>query len=877
MLGFIKNIFHGNKLNALRARAAAITALEPEVQQLSDEALREESAKLKAAAGGGTPLDDMLPRAFALSREAARRTLGQRPYDVQLMGGMVLHEGGIAEMMTGEGKTLAAVAPAYLNALAGRGVHVVTVNEYLARRDAVWMGQIYRALGLTVACLVPNAAYLYDPAYKVPAESEKKNGGEGESTLLDKERDATGSFLVQQEFLRPITRREAYLADVTYGTNHEFGFDYLRDNLSYSLFDQVQSARGSNYYAIIDEVDSILIDEARTPLIIAAPDTESSEYYKTFTRVVRDLQPETHYTVDEKTKSVSIINEGIEKVEVMLGVRDLYGPQNLRLVHYLEESLKAKALFHRDKDYVVKNGEIVLVDEFTGRLLHGRRYSGGLHQAIEAKESVPVQQESKTYARVSIQNYFRLYKKLAGMTGTAQTSAEEFHKVYGMEVSSIPPNKPFVRKDLADVIYKTAPARWEAVAKEIRARHEKGQPVLVGTTSIAKNELLSGFLQREHVPHEVLNAKNNEHEGAIIAQAGRAGAVTVATNMAGRGVDIILGGNPQDPEQSRRVCELGGLHVVGTERHEARRIDNQLRGRAGRQGDPGSSRFYLSLEDDLLRVFGGEMIKNLMTRFDLPEDQPIEAGIVSKAVAQAQAKVEGATFDMRKHLLEYDDVLNKQRSAVYARRQEIMESMNKGELTKLVFEAAEGHAKMLVPQGLAEDAEFADEAKEVLKKSLEEAGIFSPTTYNLQPTTYKSVKDLMTKRSLEASADPQTLGRMLNILDLLWMNHLEDLEALNESIGLRAYAQKDPLVEYRHEAHRLFRSFWVNFNAWIFLNVFRLAKAANSKEQIVNRELPVVPKPLSPNGSQLMANVKVGRNDPCPCGSGKKYKKCHGA
>ncbi|MBI2888992.1 MAG: preprotein translocase subunit SecA [Candidatus Liptonbacteria bacterium] len=875
MLGIVKNIFSGRKLNAFRERAVAITALEPEVQQLSDEALREESAKLKTLAGSGTPLDDMLPRAFALSREAARRTLGQRPYDVQLMGGMVLHEGGIAEMMTGEGKTLAAVAPAYLNALGGKGVHVVTVNEYLARRDAVWMGQIYRALGLSVACLVPNAAYLYDPTYKAPAESEKKKEGEGESKLLDKERDETGSFLVQQEFLRPITRREAYLADVTYGTNHEFGFDYLRDNLSYSLFGQVQSARGSNYYAIIDEVDSILIDEARTPLIIAAPDTESSEYYKTFTRVVRDLQPETHYTVDEKTKSVCIVNEGIEKVEAMLGVRDLYGPQNLRLVHYLEESLKAKALFHRDKDYVVKNGEIVLVDEFTGRLLHGRRYSGGLHQAIEAKESVPVQQESKTYARISIQNYFRLYKKLAGMTGTAQTSAEEFHKVYGMEVTSIPPNKPFVRKDLADVIYKTAETRWMAAAKEIKARHEKGQPVLVGTTSIAKNELLSAFLEREHVPHEVLNAKNNEREGAIIAQAGRAGAVTVATNMAGRGVDIILGGNPPSAAEAEKVRAVGGLHVIGTERHEARRIDNQLRGRSGRQGDPGSSRFYLSLEDDLLRVFGGEMIKKLMTRFDLPEDQPIEAGIVSKAVAQAQAKVEGATFDMRKHLLEYDDVLNKQRSAVYARRQEIMESMNKGELTKLVFEAAEGHLKVLIPPE-AQAGDFSGEAKENVAKGLAEAGI-AEKGEEAHIANYATLKDILAKRSLEASADPQTLGRMLNILDLLWMNHLEDLEALNESIGLRAYAQKDPLVEYRHEAHRLFRSFWANFNAWIFLNVFRLARQGVAGKQPEN--VSVIPAKVRQAADSI---GKVGRNEPCPCGAKhedgrpKKYKHCHG-
>ncbi|MBI2623617.1 MAG: preprotein translocase subunit SecA [Candidatus Liptonbacteria bacterium] len=890
MLSLVKNIFAGRRLASLRARASAITALETEIERLSAAELLKESQALEAGAQSGTSLDEILPRAFALVREAARRTLNQRPYDVQLMGGIVLHEGGIAEMMTGEGKTLAAVAPAYLNALAGPpaggGVHVVTVNEYLARRDAVWMGQIYRALGLSVACLVPNAAYLYDPSYTQINADEKsaqiRADNPRESALLDKERDTTGSFMVQQEFLKPISRREAYLADITYGTNHEFGFDYLRDNLAYGLTQQVQTARGGHAYAIIDEVDSILIDEARTPLIIAAPDTESSEFYKTFMRVVRDLEKEKHYTVDEKFRAVSITNEGIEKVEKMLGAQDLYGPKNLRLVHYLEESLKAKALFHRDKDYVVKNGEIVLVDEFTGRLLHGRRYSGGLHQAIEAKEGVVVQQESKTYARVSIQNYFRLYKKLSGMTGTAQTSAEEFHKVYGVEVVSIPPNKPCVRKDEADFIYKTAEARWNAVVQDIKTAHEKGQPVLVGTTSIAKNELLDALLSRAYIPHEVLNAKNNEREGAIIAQAGKPGAVTVATNMAGRGVDIILGGNPQDPERSRRVREAGGLHVIGTERHEARRIDNQLRGRSGRQGDPGSSRFYLSLEDDLLRIFGGGMIKNLMTRFDVPEDQPIEAGIVSKAVAQAQAKVEGANFDMRKHLLEYDDVLNKQRTAVYKRRQEILGSVNKDDLRNFILESASVHASVLLPQGFAEDAAFPDDVKEALKKSLEEAGLVSPN-YQLSVANYASLKELLETQSAEAVNDPQTPARVLSILDLLWMNHLEDLEALMESIGLRAYGQRDPLVEYRHEAHRLFRGFWTNFNAWIFLNIFRMAKAANSQSQSANRVEPsAAQSSLSSNGYKLIANQKVGRNDPCPCGAKhedgrpKKYKHCHG-
>ncbi|MBM3257145.1 MAG: preprotein translocase subunit SecA [Candidatus Liptonbacteria bacterium] len=861
MLGLVKNIFAGRKLNTLKGKVEGITALEPEIEKLSDEGLLKESQALKEKVQGGTSLDEALPRAFALAREAARRTLNQRPYDVQLMGGIVLHEGGIAEMMTGEGKTLAAVAPSYLNALAGQGVHVVTVNEYLARRDAVWMGQIYRALGLSVACLVPNAAYIYDPVYKAPEPTAEQ------SALLDKERDTTGSFLVQQEFLRPISRREAYLADITYGTNHEFGFDYLRDNLAYSLEQQVQTARGRHTFAIIDEVDSILIDEARTPLIIAAPDTESSEFYKTFTRVVRDLEKDKHYTVDEKFRAVGITNDGIEKVEAIIGVRDLYGPQNLRLVHYLEESLKAKALFHRDKDYVVKNGEIVLVDEFTGRLLQGRRYSGGLHQAIEAKEGVVVQQESKTYARVSIQNYFRLYKKLSGMTGTAQTSAEEFFKVYGMDVTSIPSNKPFQRKDLPDLIYKNVKAKWEAVVKDIKDCHEKGQPVLVGTTSIAKNELLSTLLSQAHVPHEVLNAKNNEREGAIIAQAGKPGAVTVATNMAGRGVDILLGGNPPTPEEAAKVRDAGGLHVIGTERHEARRIDNQLRGRAGRQGDPGSSRFYLSLEDDLLRIFGGDMIKGLMERFNLPDDQPIEAGIVTKSVGQAQSKVEGANFDMRKHLLEYDDVLNKQRFSVYKKRQEILDSMNKEELGRLILESAEDHMQNIVPPELTESAEFSDEVKEVLKKAFEEAGI---KTEGAEIRNKEGLKNFLTKRTDEAVKDQQTPVRVLSILDLLWMNHLEDLEALMESIGLRAYGQKDPLVEYRHEAHRLFRGFWSSFDAWIFLNIFKMANPSGEVRTEVQPNS--TPKTVLPVGAG-----EVGRNAPCPCGSGKKYKKCHGA
>ncbi|MDZ4231304.1 MAG: preprotein translocase subunit SecA, partial [Patescibacteria group bacterium] len=551
-----------------------INALEKELSALKEEQLKEEGLKLRERAKAGESLDDFLPRAFALVREAAKRRLGQRHFDVQLWGGLVMHQSGIAEMMTGEGKTLAATAPVYLNALSGKGAHVVTVNDYLAKRDTAWMGQIYDALGLSVACLVHDAAYIYDPEWKLTKE---------EQIEIDKERDLKGSFEVKEEFLRPVARREAYAADITYGTNHEFGFDYLRDNLRRFKGEQVQ--RPLNF-AVVDEVDSILIDEARTPLIISFPDQGSSEYYKVFAQAVRQLKPDEDYVVDEKLRSAEITEPGIDRIEQMTNIKDLYAPENLRLAHYLEASLKARALYEKDKEYVIKNGEIIIVDQFTGRLMPGRRYSGGLHQAIEAKEGVPVQNESRTFAQITIQNYFRLYDKLSGMTGTAQTSAEEFHKVYSMEVISVPTNQPLVRDDRQDFIYKNLEAKYRAIVADVKERTAKGQPVLIGTVSIEKNEVLSGHLSKAGIAHEVLNAKNHEREGAIIAQAGRKGAVTVATNMAGRGVDIVLGGSHFSEESAKEVKEAGDLHVVGTERHEARRIDNQLRGRAGRQGDP---------------------------------------------------------------------------------------------------------------------------------------------------------------------------------------------------------------------------------------------------------------------------------------------------
>ncbi len=863
MLEGLKKMFQGRSLASLEANVREINALEPMLQGLSDADLTAKSLVLKERVKAGESLDSVAVEAFALVRETARRVLGQRPFDVQLLGGLVLHRGAVAEMMTGEGKTLAGVAPAYLNALTGAGVHVITVNEYLSRRDAVWMGKIYRLLGLTVGSIVPGAAFLYDPEWEIPKAEEEAE---------EKKVETTGSFLVQQEFLRPVSRQEAYRADITYGTNHEFGFDYLRDNLVYRPEDRVQ--RGHNF-AIIDEVDSILIDEARTPLIIAAPDAQSSEFYKAFARIAGNLEKDVDYEVDEKKKTITIHDAGVEKVEKLIGVQNIYAPENIRLVHYMEESVKAKALFQRDKDYVVKDGQVYIVDEFTGRLLVGRRYQAGLHQAIEAKEGVVVQQESRTYAKISTQNYFRMYRKISGMTGTAQTSAEEFYKVYNLEVESIPPNRGLARKDLNDLIYKNFTAKLNAIAADVKERQKKGQPVLLGTTSIAKNEIISAALSQAGIRHEVLNAKNNEREGAIIAQAGHSGAVTVATNVAGRGVDILLGGNPPDPAEAEKVRALGGLHVIGTDRHEARRIDNQLRGRAGRQGDPGSSQFFLSLDDDLLRIFGGDRIKGIMERFDLPENEPIEFGMVTKAVEQAQEKVEGANFDMRKHLLEYDDVLNKQRGAIYKRRNELLEMTDKVALADVIADAAAAHFNAAIAPGFGQDSQNDREAAEQeARKAFKDAGIVADAD------VLRTGEDFIVaiKEKSAAVADhPLAKHQIIGILDMLWMTNLEDLDALQESVGLRAYAQRDPLVEYRHEASRLFKDFWGNFNGWIFNNMFKLAAqtaggaASGSAAAGANFNLNIsAAAPASETGP----GAKIGRNDPCPCGSKKKWKHC---
>ncbi|MDP3724905.1 MAG: preprotein translocase subunit SecA [Nanoarchaeota archaeon] len=843
MKSFIKKLIEGDPVKKYWKRVLEINSKEKEFESLGKEELLEHSKELREKVGKGMPLEQVLPDAFALVREAAKRTLKQRHYDVQLLGGMVIHEGRVAEMLTGEGKTLVATLPVYLNALSGKGAHVITVNDYLARRDAIWMGQIYHALGMKTACIVHDAAYMYDPEFL--ATNEPK----GEGSELDKKRDEVGSFHIIEKFLRPVSRKDAYDAEITYGTNHEFGFDFLRDNIT---LDRKHRTQREYNYAIIDEVDSILIDEARTPLIISAPDAESSEYYKTFARLVEKLNNEEDYTFEEKTKTVSIQEPGIDKVEKLLNIENIFAPANSRLVHFFQESLKAKSLYLKDRDYVVHNGEIILVDQFTGRMLHGRRYSGGLHQAIEAKENVRVREENRTYATITIQNYFRLYKKIAGMTGTAETSSEEFFKVYGLEVVSIPPNKPVVRKDMSDMIYKMRTAKYKAIAEDVKKRSEAGQPVLLGTTSIEMNEVLSTFLRKEGVAHEILNAKNHEREGEIIAQAGRPGAVTVATNMAGRGVDIVLGGNPGTPEDKKKVLGAGGLHVIGTERHEARRIDNQLRGRSGRQGDPGSSQFYLSLEDDLMRIFGGDRLINLMNTLKVPDDQPIESGMVSKAINQAQSRVEGNNFDIRKHLLDYDDVLTRQRTAIYAKREKCLKAGDGNTILPLAKEFAESairDGEMIIEQMKTAGEE--GEKIEHHKKQLEEA-----------KRRFEHFPEAIEEERARAIAQS-----IVRVIDSLWVDHLEALESLRESVGIRAYGHREPLIEYRKEAHILYQAMQKNFEHLGGSIVFQLISAD------LRRTKPIEEKPrlATPAGKD-----KVGRNDPCPCGSGKKYKKCHG-
>jgi preprotein translocase subunit SecA len=817
-------------------------------------------------------LEPYVPEVFALTREAAKRTIKQRHYDVQLIGAYVLHLGKISEMKTGEGKTLVATLTGALNALTGQGVHVVTVNDYLAKRDCGWMGQVYDFLGITTATIIHNSAFLYDKSF------------EREDSLDEK-----------TEPLRPITRKEAYQADITYGTNNEFGFDYLRDNMAQSE-DQMVQRRLS--FAIVDEVDSILIDEARTPLIISAPAEEATTKYYEFSEMVKNLKKDKDFIVDEKSKSASLTDEGIEGMEKILGVKNIYEELGIENVHHIEQALKAYALFKKDRDYVVKDGEIIIVDEFTGRLMQGRRYSEGLHQAIEAKEKVEIKRESITMATISFQNYFRLYSKLSGMTGTAITEAEEFFKIYELDVVIVPTNNPLVRKDLGDVIYKTEKSKFLAVVADIKERNKKGQPVLVGTVSIEKNEILADLLKREGIKHEVLNAKNHEREAMIIEKAGQKGAVTVATNMAGRGTDIVIG------ESEKKV---GGLHVIGTERHESRRIDNQLRGRAGRQGDPGSTQFFVSLDDDLMRVFGSDRVKTMMETLKLPDDTPIQHPIISKSLEQAQKRVESQNFDVRKHLVEYDDVMNRQREFIYAKRRQIM--ANEG-LEDEILDFYDEEAEYIT------NSQYSVKTEEIdYEKAIAIAKGIAPIDKKLEKELLQSDKDDFLDKLKKVFKDNvleknRSIGpEMINILqkavylrtiDMLWVNHIDALTHLREGIGLRGYGQRDPLVEYKNEAYRMFQTLLAAIRSDVVNTYLKVTIQKNPTEnqqseetKSTNQENKNFLKPgpntttttdshkREDNGTQnskfeTRNSAKVGRNEPCPCGSGKKYKKCHG-
>ncbi len=843
------------KIKKLMEIVCEVNALEDRFSRLSDADLKKYSEKLREEVRSGGNLDDLLVEAYALVREVGKRTIGLRMFDVQIMGGIVLHQGKVAEMKTGEGKTLVATLPVYLNALTGKGVHVVTVNDYLAKRDVQWMGPIYNFLGLSVGVLQQDATFLYEPGFNADNERLKN--------------------------LKPVSRKEAYMADVTYGTNSEFGFDYLRDNMVYDPNDIVQ--RG-HHFAIIDEVDSILIDEARTPLIISGPSERSASLYKTFARLVPLLKEEVDFKIDYKSRSVVLTEKGVEKVEKMLKVDNLYDIRNKHLVDHLIPALKAQFMFKKDVDYIVKDGEVIIVDEFTGRLMPGRRYSEGLHQAIEAKEGVAVREESQTWATITLQNYFRKYGKLAGMTGTAATEAEEFMHIYGLEVVVIPPNKPVIRKDFPDVIYKTEKAKYQAVVDEIARLHKKGQPVLVGTVSIEKNEMLSEMLKKRGIPHQVLNAKHHEREASIIAQAGRLGAVTVATNMAGRGVDIILGGNPPIPSEAKKVVELGGLHVIGTERHEARRIDNQLRGRSGRQGDPGSSRFYLSLEDELLKTMGSERVKSLMDRLDLPDNEPLEHPLIARTIEMAQKQIESQNFAIRKHLLEYDDVLNKQREAVYALRRSFLTEDNlEGKVLKLieswVEETVDYYFKVLHSDSEVNEETLRSEVVNVFGQEFSSlANLKEKSPVELKEAIFEEAKNLFYRKRKDMG--PKTMDEIarffyLQVIDYHWREFLVSMDYFREGIYLRSMAQRDPLVEYKTEGFQLFQEMISNVRE-DFLRYLFHAEVRVQAEKIVQLAASAGGRETTSRSATPAVSRKVGRNDPCPCGSGKKYKKCCG-
>jgi preprotein translocase subunit SecA len=877
MFKWLGNLIDSNEkeLKRLRPLVTEINGLETVCQKLSDDQLRAKTDELKARLKEGTSLDELLPEAFAVVREAARRTIGQRHFDVQLMGGVILHQGKIAEMKTGEGKTLVATLPLYLNSLTGLGCHLATVNDYLARRDPYWMGPIYRALGVSVASIYP----MQNPDEPMPAR------------IYDPDYDSGDS---RWRHFRPVPRREAYEADITYGTSSEFGFDYLRDNMVVELSQCVQRPL---YYAIVDEVDNLLIDEARTPLIISGTREESLQEYQVFARVAAQLRLDVDYKMSEKGRSVDEITEsGYENAERVLrreGVLksgSLYDSQNAGLLHHLRNAITAKECYQRDREYVVKDGQVIIVDEFTGRLMLGRRYAEGLHQAIEAKERVKVQQESMTLATVTVQNYFRMYQKLGGMTGTAATEAEEFHKIYQLDVVVAPTHRPMIRQDFPDQIYKDEPSKFKAVVREIEQCHKEGRPVLVGTVSIEKSERLGDLLKRQGIPYQVLNAKLHEKEATIIAQAGQPGAVTVATNMAGRGVDIILGGSPDGngekdwQEHHDRVVELGGLHIVGTERHEARRIDNQLRGRAGRQGDPGSSRFYVSLEDDVVRRFGGERIKGLMDWAGLDENTPIENALVSKAIENAQVRVEGYHFDIRKHLVDYDDVVNKQRELVYGERRKILSGADlKANILAMVREEIQALVATHTGNGRGYDWDINGLVAEIntifpLPESINTGALSRMQTEKaIEEGLFEQAEARYEEREKEVGSDNMRILErlvMLRITDSLWMEHLTVMENMRQGIGLQTMAQRDPLVAYKREGHNLFQNLMASIQRDVVHTIYHVGIAKKEAP----RKVPVA-APAGGAGRRPQPKAsgrKIGRNEPCPCGSGKKYKHCCG-
>lgn len=864
---FIKNLLDDNARDIKKYNKVVeqINVLEPETEKLTDAQLQGKTGEFRERLAQGAALNDILPEAFAVVREASRRILGMRHFDVQLIGGMVLHDGRIAEMKTGEGKTLVATAPVYLNALEGHGVHVVTVNDYLATRDSEWMGRLYKFLGLSVGLIVHG---------------------------LDFDQ-----------------RKAAYAADVTYGTNNEFGFDYLRDNMATQPDHMVQ--RELNF-TIVDEVDSILIDEARTPLIISGQADKPTQLYYTVAKIIPRLKSEEDYSIDEKARVVTLTEQGVSRVEKMLGVENLYDDSNIELSHHVNQALKAHTLFKKDRDYVVKDGEVIIVDEFTGRLMFGRRYSEGLHQAIEAKEGVKIERESQTLATITFQNYFRMYKKLSGMTGTAVTEEEEFRKIYGFDVVVVPTNMPMIRKDHPDVIYRTEKGKLNAVVEEIAARHATGQPVLVGTISIEKSEQLSDALKRRNIPHQVLNAKFHDKEAEIVAQAGRYGTVTIATNMAGRGTDIVLGGNPEYLAQAelrnqsredegedlkrltqelkkqtdlerKQVVEAGGLHIIGTERHESRRIDNQLRGRSGRQGDPGSSRFFISMEDDLMRLFGSDNVAGLMDKLGMDDSMPIDHPLISRSIESAQRRVEARNFDLRKHVLEYDDVMNKQREVIYEQRRRVLTGENlKENVIDMIHQVVERTITSF--SGGSPHPEEWD-----LAALLESAQLFWPNhglnEEDLKVLSKDEILPMLEEGSLkfyeqrEADLGPDTMRELermviLKVVDMKWMDHLDAMDQLRQGIGLRAYGQKDPLVEYKFEAYDMFNEMIAEIQTDVVRYLLRVnvVEAPQERKNVVeNRSGDEGPK------TPVRREKKVGRNDPCPCGSGKKYKKCCGS